>query len=200
LGPSAPPAKFSENYRKRINETIYHFDDALRNIQDLHDLYEENMTKAVENSAKSSDGESKPTTRKTPKLKATTSTEEFKAPLGLDTLFSFLKGIKWNIKNVHVRFEEKNISVGFRIEEIDFNTTKSHWSFDWGLSDLNFRRQPNKYINKEFNIVHLAVYTDQDVFVNPKKFEKAFQEPDYFSARKSVQIKSVLDSEMLKSP
>jgi len=33
----------------------------------------------------------------------------------------------------------------------------------------------------------MAVYTDEEIFVNPKKFDKFFQEPDFFSARKSVQ-------------
>lgn len=140
LGPANPPVKFREDYRKRINETIYHFDDPLRNIMDLHDLYEENLAKAVENSAKSSEGSKTPKPLKTKEKKEMPQAEEFKVPIGLDTLFSFLKGVKFSIENVHIRFEEKNLSVGFRIELIDFNTTKSHWAFDWGLNDLRFVR------------------------------------------------------------
>ena len=163
LGPCTPDAKFKETYRKTINDALYHFDDPFRNILEMNDLYEENLAKVVENSVRSSHGSFAPrkTEIKTPEGQA----EEFKAPIGLDTLFGFLKGIKWSVRNVHIRFEEQNLSVGFRIEMIEFTTEKSHWNFYGGLSDLRFTRQPNKYINKELNIVHLAIYTDEQIFV-----------------------------------
>lgn len=86
---------------------------------------------------------------------------------------------------MHIRFEEKNLSVGFRIEMIEFTTEKTHWNFYGGLSDLRFTRQPNKYINKELNIVHLAIYTDEQIFVaeTPNKLTNP-----YIAARKSVQL------------
>lgn len=89
LGPCTPDTKFKENYRKTVNEALYNFDDPLRNILEMHDLYEENLSKVVENTARSSEGSFRTPRKKdtpTPQAKA----EEFRAPIGLDTLFGFL--------------------------------------------------------------------------------------------------------------
>lgn len=89
---------------------------------------------------------------------------EFKAPLGLNAIFNFLPGIKINIKNIHIRYEDdifakQQLAIGLRIEEIDFTTKKSHWEF-LNQTGCQFKRVPNKYINKEFSICNLGLYVE----------------------------------------
>ena len=94
--------------------------------------------------------------------------KEFRAPIGLDTLLGFIKGVNWNIKNIHIRYEDSfsktPLSFGFRIEEIDFSSSTSHWAF-LKPNECAFKRQQNKYINKELSVVNLAVYVEEGILI-----------------------------------
>lgn len=128
------------------------------------------------------------------KRSSLTKPPEFKAPIGLDTIFSFLKGVKIKLKNIHIRFEDSfnrvPISIGFQIEEIDFATTESHWNFA-SFNSCRFKRKPNKYINKEFSIYNLAVYVENGILLPPDLYESTLDHP--------YEIFSELDPEAVKA-
>lgn len=89
---------------------------------------------------------------------------EFKAPIGLSWLFSIFKGIVGSIKRIHIRYEDdlmasRPISFGFMIDEIELTNTDSHWVFQMP-NGMKFNRQKNKYVNKEFNIARVRVYSN----------------------------------------
>jgi hypothetical protein len=82
------------------------------------------------------------------------------------------------------------ISIGFRIEEIDFSTADSHWNFA-AFNSCRFRRKQNKYINKEFQIYNLAVYVENGILLPPALIESTIDHP--------YEIFSELDSEAVKT-
>lgn len=60
--------------------------------------------------------------------------DEFKTPIGLNFLFNLFKGIKINVKRIHIRYEDdimarRPISLGLMIDEIELVNYDSHWVF-----------------------------------------------------------------------
>lgn len=120
--------------------------------------------------------------------------DQFKAPLGLNAIFNFLPGIKINIKNIHVRYEDdifakQQLAIGLRIEQIDLTTKKSHWEFQT-QTGCQFKRVENKFINKEFSICNLGIYLEEGVLIPTTLFENTRYE--------KYEIFSVIDPEAVK--
>lgn len=125
--------------------------------------------------------------------------KEFRAPIGLDTILSFLKGVNWNIKNVHIRYEDsfnkKPLSFGFRIEEIDFSSATSHWNF-FKPNECAFKRQQNKFINKELSIVNFAVYVEEGIMIPIDVFKSSQDHESVFSSLDPEQVRNFMNRAM----
>ena len=114
----------------------------------------------------------------------------FEAPIGLSFVFDLFKGVKVNIRHIHIRYEDdifskEQTSFGLKIEEIDLSTVKSHWEF-LSMTGMNFKRKPNNYVNKEFSIVNMSVYCESGCLIPTELVEKTLDE--------KYEIFSMLDS------
>ena len=56
-------------------------------------------------------------------------------------------------------FYNKNrpISMGFSLEEINFDNTDSHWRFHTP-NGMKFKREQNRYTNKELDLFKIKLY------------------------------------------
>lgn len=68
-----------------------------------------------------------------------------------------------SIKRIHIRYEDdyfnaaRPFSLGFSIDEIELGNRNSHWVFR-AQEGMQFSRQKNEYVNKEFNLARVRVY------------------------------------------
>jgi hypothetical protein len=73
---------------------------------------------------------------------------EIKEPPFMDTLMSFLGGVKIEVRRLHVRYEDdyfqhhRPFSFGFMIDSITLDNSDSDWTFESPASIMITKRQP----------------------------------------------------------
>jgi hypothetical protein len=125
--------------------------------------------------------------------KAKEDAEEFKAPPFIGFGFRVIKGVKLDIKKIHIRYEDdyfhnnRPFALGFIIDQISLDNSKVHWRFnDLYDTQLTLQEPINKSATlKELHVKNIRTYFNSmsEMFVPTSLWEQTKNEPlEIFSA------------------